>query len=737
MKTLLLAARPRTRQLLGEALKRRNHEVTVVEDAEAACAAFQPGGHRLVILEIDGRHEEGVRLCRRLRALSPRGHCLILAASQAPQPEQVDEWLAAGADDYLTELDDPRRLEVRLAVAEHRLDRADDSASGQGAPFQRWGSSVPPFDGGADKSSPLLADAPYGAFRATVDGRFLEVNPALVEMLGYDSAEELLAVDIGRDVFRDPARRQPLVSQVTEHGRLDGFEAPWKRKDGTPITILGSSRAVCDGRGKVVYFEGIVHNITQQKLAEEALRESEQRFRSVFDNAVEGILLADTQRKEMLMGNPAICQMLGYSQEEIRSLTVMDVHPQESLPEAMAEFERQVKGKRSLGTEIPMKRKDGSVFYADVNSFPMTWAGKPCLVGVFRDVTERRRTELALHESEAMLRNLFDNLPNVVIIVDRDAKIKHLNRTVSGPPAAQRIGTTGLESIAPEYRETCRQRLQRTIETRRVQRVECLGVHGVWWDCCLIPMIEKDEVRNVMIICTDVTQRRAATEALQKEQRLLRQLLDLHERDRQLTAYEIHDGFSQYLTGALYNLQAFRELLAKSPLEAWRTFDTGVSLIRRSINEARRLIGGLRPPILDESGIVAAIDYLACETEEHEEAEVEFIHDVKFQRLAPPLESAIFRIVQESLNNARRYSQSAKIRIELRQRDDHVCIAVRDWGVGFDPERTAEGRFGLQGIRERVRLFGGQVTIETAPGKGTHVSVELPLIERAQEPSQP
>jgi signal transduction histidine kinase len=240
-----------------------------------------------------------------------------------------------------------------------------------------------------------------------------------------------------------------------------------------------------------------------------------------------------------------------------------------------------------------------------------------------------------------------------------------------------------------------------------------------------------------MAIATEITQRRKAEQAIQKEQQLLRRLLDLHERDRQLTAYEIHDGFSQYLTGALYNLQGFRELQARKPRQAWEIFDAGLLLIQRSIEEARRLIGGLRPPILDESGIVAAIDYLACEAAESKEAEVEFIHDVKFQRLASPLESVIFRIVQESLTNARRHSQCAKIRIELRQHDDRIRIDVRDWGLGFDPTKVEEGRFGLQGIRERARLFGGQVSIETAPQQGTHVSVELPLVERAGEAAAP
>jgi signal transduction histidine kinase len=155
-------------------------------------------------------------------------------------------------------------------------------------------------------------------------------------------------------------------------------------------------------------------------------------------------------------------------------------------------------------------------------------------------------------------------------------------------------------------------------------------------------------------------------------------------------------------------------------------------LISRSIDETRRLISGLRPPILDEAGIIQAIEYLVCEHGRQGGPKIEFVHDVAFERLAPPLESAVFRIVQESLQNACRHSRSDRVRVELVQRGDRIHIDIRDWGVGFSAETVEEQRFGLQGIRERVRLLDGRVVIESAPGKGTHIGVELPSVDRAE-----
>ena len=144
------------------------------------------------------------------------------------------------------------------------------------------------------------------------------------------------------------------------------------------------------------------------------------------------------------------------------------------------------------------------------------------------------------------------------------------------------------------------------------------------------------------------------------------------------------------------------------------------------------MISDLRPPILDQSGIVAAIKYLVEEGHGNGGLTIEFRHDTQIEHedLAAPLEGAIFRIVQESLTNAAKYSQSETVLVELRQRGKHIHLEISDQGIGFDPAKVTEKQFGLRGMRERVRLLGGRVNIETAPGQGTKIAVELPLLEK-------
>jgi PAS domain S-box-containing protein len=334
---------------------------------------------------------------------------------------------------------------------------------------------------------------------------------------------------------------------------------------------------------------------------------------------------------------------------------------------------------------------------------------------------------------EAKLRTLLENLPDMLITVERDGTIQFANHGPSGAKPESLAGVNGFDFIAPEYQAVCRALLAKAFAESEVQTVEVRDVFGSWWACRLAPILEKEVVGSVIVICTDITEQRIAADAVRKEQQLLRQLLDLHERDRQIAAYEIHDGFAQSLTAALCNFEAYRQLQAQQPAQAKAVFDVGLGLLSKSIAEARRLIGGLRPPILDELGIVAALEYLVCEWREKSEAEIQFLQDVDFERLAPPLESALFRIVQEALGNACRHSGSKTVRVELFEKGPRILLRVCDWGRGFDTAAVQEGRFGLHNIRERVRLLGGQFSITTAAGQGTHLSVELPLIERAPE----
>jgi len=174
-----------------------------------------------------------------------------------------------------------------------------------------------------------------------------------------------------------------------------------------------------------------------------------------------------------------------------------------------------------------------------------------------------------------------------------------------------------------------------------------------------------------------------------------------------LIAYEIHDGFAQQLTGALFRLQGFRETFVRNPAEAWKTFDSAAQLLCRAIDETRRLISGLRPPISMNRAFFEAVQYLIYEHRKDGGPEIEFDLDGNGERFSPPLENAIFRIVQESINNACRHSRSDKIHVSLARRGDRICIDVRDWGIGFEPSARRRTAVWIAG-HPRTRAAAGR-----------------------------
>jgi signal transduction histidine kinase len=220
--------------------------------------------------------------------------------------------------------------------------------------------------------------------------------------------------------------------------------------------------------------------------------------------------------------------------------------------------------------------------------------------------------------------------------------------------------------------------------------------------------------------------RKQAEDALKSERQHLIDLLRAQENERKLVAYEIHDGLVQYATGATLHLGGYLNSQTLEPKPP--KLELVMGLLQKTVQEGRRLINGLRPPVLDEQGVIAAIEDFI---QDHNSGgpEITFEHDVEFSRLLPELESAIFRIVQESVTNARRHSQSPEVSIALKQTGTLLRVEIQDRGIGFDPAAITPDHHGLQGMLQRAEMLGGRVNIDSQPGKGTRVRVELPIRE--------
>jgi PAS domain S-box-containing protein len=350
----------------------------------------------------------------------------------------------------------------------------------------------------------------------------------------------------------------------------------------------------------------------------------------------------------------------------------------------------------------------------------------------------RRRTEVALRDSEERFRRVFEEGPVGMILVNADRRYLQVNRAyvkmigydrdeLVGQAIACAVHPDDVPLLEPMFCRVLSGQLKTfTVELRYSHRDE-----GIVWGRLTGTAI-RDLDGRVMYgfgMVEDITDRKEAQQQADREQELLRRLLDLHERERKMISYEIHDGLAQQLTGALFTFQALAQICNKVSPEAQALLNSGLQTLGDGVAETRRLISGLRPPILDESGVVVAIEYLVADFEKRFGVSIDFVAEVQFHRLALPLENALFRMAQETLTNATRYSHSPRIEVRLEQVGCHIVFTVQDWGVGFNPDEVDDDHFGIRGVRERARLLGGTAEVYSAPNQGTRIHVELPLIE--------
>ena len=210
-------------------------------------------------------------------------------------------------------------------------------------------------------------------------------------MGGY-SPEEL----IGRHVrdFTYPEDRGltvPLVKKLLA-GEIPSFtvEKRYLRKNGEPCWAQATTSAALGPDGKIAFVLGVVEDITERKRTEEALRNSHEQLQAIYDGMFDGLLIADVETKRFVRANSSICRELGYSESELLSMSVMDIHPAQDLPVILARFQARTEGRFQGSANARIVRKDGTIRYAEIVSNDLTYNGRACIAGFFRDVTQRK-----------------------------------------------------------------------------------------------------------------------------------------------------------------------------------------------------------------------------------------------------------------------------------------------------------------------------------------------------------
>ena len=236
------------------------------------------------------------------------------------------------------------------------------------------------------------------------EGRIVRMNTVAEQLTGWNMGEALgRPLDEVFHIINQHTRQrvENPVAKVLQTGKTHGLanDTVLVSRQGTEYVIADSVAAIVDDKtGQTVGVVLVFRDVTEDHVVREALRESEERYRVLFEGSATGILMANVENKQFDYANPSICRMLGYTKEELTRLGIADIHPKDALEHVVAEFEAQMRGEKILASALPCLRKDGTVFYADIISAALVSSGKSWGVGFFDDITERKQAEEKLKD---------------------------------------------------------------------------------------------------------------------------------------------------------------------------------------------------------------------------------------------------------------------------------------------------------------------------------------------------
>ena len=556
------------------------------------------------------------------------------------------------------------------------------------------------------------------------------------QIFGYDSTQP----EWGREIARRHIVEEDLevfdaaFARAMETGELE-FEARIRWPNGSLHWMAARGRFYFDESGQPTRGAGVNFDITELKSAEAALRESEDRFRGIYEHAPMGIAITDWQWY-FQQCNSAYCAMLGYTEEELRHKVFSElVHPDDR-DANVAEIRLLMAGELPF-FEIDNRyvRKDGEVVW--VHKFVSVLRdekGAPAyFLALVNDITERKLAEEALRESEERFRHMADTAPVMIWISGADKLYTYFNQqwlNFTGRSMGEELGNGWARGVHADDYERCRETYTDAFRMRQPftmeYRIRRADGEFRWVLESGNPRFSPGEIFLGYIgSCIDITERKHAEEALGD---LSGQLIRAREDECARIARELHDDLNQRM--ALISIEL--ELLGQNPLATNGSLRGQLQgILNRAADvsrEIRRISHDLHPSKLTQLGLVAAVTSLCDDAMSSHQLKIEFVHEGVPADLPRDVSLCLYRIVQECLNNVIKHSGAAEAKVEFHGTANEFRLRVSDSGNGFDVESTRiRNGLGLVSMRERLRLVGGQISIVSRAPSGTQVDATVPL----------
>ncbi|MFZ1402011.1 MAG: PAS domain S-box protein, partial [Anaerolineae bacterium] len=594
----------------------------------------------------------------------------------------------------------------------------------------------------------LVDNLPDSVYVKDLAGRKTLANPADIRKMGVASAAEALG-KTDFEVF-PPDLAAPFDADdqhVIQTGqpvlnREERFILP----DGSQGWQLTSKAPLRDRAGQVIGLVGVGHDITERKRAEEALRESEARFRVIFERANDAIHV-DNADDQILQVNPRMGELMGYSREELLTMRVSDLQAPEVRGQSGNVVRNELARHGHVAFESLNLHRSGRRIPVEVSVACIESAQGDLYVSIVRDITERKQAEEEQRKSAEELQWLFKSMINAFVIFESvfdDGGNFISYRFVYINDAYERI--TGVKN--EEVKSKTVHEVWPETEPEWVKRYGEVAVTGIsqtfdlyhdptrkLYHCIVYrPWNRKD---RFCVIFEDITERKRAEEererlfqevqrARDQLQALSRRLVEVQETERRHIARELHDEVGQLLTG----LKMLLETNSHLPADTLRSrLSNAQSLVEQLLEQVQGMSLDLRPTMLDDLGLLPALLWFAKRFADQTGVRVHLEHAGLDRRFASEIETAVYRIVQEALTNVARHADVKEAIARLWATQDTLHVQVEDRGKGFHVQAAlvAPISSGLSGMRERAVALGGNLMIESTPGVGTHVVLEVPL----------
>ena len=606
-----------------------------------------------------------------------------------------------------------------------------------------------------------------------LDGRVCDVNEAYARRSGY-TRDELLRMRVSDLEAKEAPTEITAHMQKISNSGADTFETLHRSKDGEVWPVEISVRNRSDHPGQIL---GFLRDISARKRAETLLRtrlrftelaqtETLDRFlQQVLDVAEEvtgsqiGFFhFVDPDQEHLTLQAWStntlahMCTAEGKGQHyaiseagiwvdafKARAPVIHNDYAgyakKKGQPEGHAAITRELvvpiirKGKVTEIIGVGNKARD--YVEADVEALQL-------IAEMVQDMTDRIRAEAEVRT----LSRAMEQSPASVVITDRAGSIEYVN-----PRFEQVTGYTRSESVGANPRilksgvvpDEVYAQLWTTILAGNEWRGELCNRRKsgeLFWEYAAISGLknERGEVAHFIAVKEDISERKRAEDSARLANQQLRQLATqlnrMHEAESGLLSRELHDEFGQMLTSIKMDLSWLASRLGEAHPDLKRKVDASLGLVDASVKSVRSIAARLRPRILDELGLLSAIDWLVQDFRERSGIDSAFVADAKVGTLSPERSTAVFRIVQEALSNIARHANAKCIDVSLHEEDGWLTLEVRDDGKGVtEDEKTGYESIGLLGMRERALAAGGTLVFDSVLGRGTVVTLRLPIAE--------